>query len=133
MGIRAPFPSPFPCRGIVMATTAAPAAPGRWTELGNLVRRAGLAWRLISRPPRVTFVVAMGLMAVTGTLTTAIPVLIGWMVNNLEPGLTPGPPVDILPRAALFLGVVGLVYLARELLLISQKYVVQRACSRIEK
>src|SRR5262249_38051962 len=106
-------------------------------ELRQIVRRGRQVWRLVPARHKLALGGAALLMAVTSAANTAIPLLLGRLVHQLEQlkrrvglGLVP----DTLFRTALvYLGLIGGVYVLREALNVVRRYFVENTCTRIDR
>jgi ATP-binding cassette subfamily B protein len=104
-------------------------------ELRLIGRRGRQVWRLV--PPRHKFALgcAAALMAVTSAANTAIPLLLGSLVDHLR-RIAPDAPqaANTLFRTALFfLTLIGAVYLLREAINVVRRYFVENTCTRIDR
>src|SRR5438874_197646 len=107
---------------------------GWWSELRLLVRRARDVWRLVPRKHKAALGVAALVMAVTGLCGTAMPLLLGRLVDRVRAGTAQGLPHDSLYRtAAGLLGLIALAYLLREGLNVVRRYLVENTCTRINR
>jgi ATP-binding cassette subfamily B protein len=115
-------------------TTAVPAPAGLWTQLTTLAAQMRRVLPIIARRHKVMLILAMAVMMLNSALVTAVPVLFGALVNGLTEALKEGGGAPPLLRVAeIYLGLIGGVYLLRELLVVGQKYLVENACTRIER
>jgi ATP-binding cassette, subfamily B, bacterial len=113
-------------------TTAS--GPRFTTEVSELVTTAGRSWRMLSRAHRFALLGAVVLMAVGGVTATAIPLLSGRLVDRVATGLRDGEPrAAILTAVGWVLAGIGGLILARELLQVIRRYLVENACTRIER
>jgi ATP-binding cassette subfamily B protein len=117
-----------------MANAANVSATSLRHECGKIVQRMRQVLPIIARRHKVMLIGAMGVMLVNSLLNTSIPVLFGKLVNSVAVAWKEGPEAgSLFPDAGLFLTLIGGIYLTRELLLIGQKYVVENACTRIDR
>jgi ATP-binding cassette subfamily B protein len=111
----------------------------RWfyRELRLIVRRSYQVWRLIPAKYKAALGGAAVLMAVTSAANTAIPLLLGRLVAELQSIKTridTGHGPDELFRIALiYLGILSGVYLAREALHVVRRYLVENTCTRVDR
>jgi ATP-binding cassette subfamily B protein len=105
-----------------------------WRELGLILRRARQVWRLVPRRHKGAFGGAVLLMALTSACNTAIPLLLGGLVDDVKQGTERSlTHTALYQAAALFLGLIALAYLVREGLQVARRYLVERSCTRMEK
>jgi ATP-binding cassette subfamily B protein len=117
-----------------MTTADTPAPAGLWGQLTTLASQMRRVLPIIARRHKVMLVLAMAVMMLNSALATAVPVLFGALVNGLTEALKEGAgTAPLLGVAELYLGLIGGVYLLRELLVVGQKYLVENACTRIER
>jgi ATP-binding cassette subfamily B protein len=103
-------------------------------ELRLILRRARQVWRLVPARHRWALGGATLVMALTSAASTAIPVLLGRLVDDVQQGTEarlsqPG----LLGVAGLYLGLIAAAYLLREALQVLRRYLVESACTRIDK
>ena len=110
-----------------------------WQELLTIVRRAGQMWTLIPRPQKATLAGAIVLMAVGGATNTAIPLLLGQLVDSVRQMPALAPSGESASAGALFhtvslsLGLIGCAYLVREALQVGRRFLVEDTCTRLQK
>ncbi len=77
---------------------------------------------------------AGGIMSLGCLATVGIPLMLGWLIDNVQTGSTQGlGKPDLFRTAAIFLcGIAGLVFL-REGLNVLRRYLVENTCTRIDK
>src|SRR5258707_5468340 len=89
---------------------------------------AGQVWRLIPRAHKTALLVAGGLMALVSVCNTALPLLLGQLVDRIKVGLDDELPSHKLYRiAALFLCFIAAAYLLREVLNVLRRYLVENS------
>ena len=77
-------------------------------ELRLMLRRARQVWRLVPTGPKWALGFAAGIMAVTSLCNTALPMLLGRLVDEVKAGTEQGLDHASLYRlAAWLLGLVG--------------------------
>jgi ATP-binding cassette subfamily B protein len=107
---------------------------GIWRELGQIRRRGRQVWRLVPSRHRWSLLGALTIMCLASAGNTAIAVLLGKLVDAVDPGRSAGlAPADVLKGAALYLGLIGLAYLVRESMNVLRRYLVENTCTRINK
>ncbi|MBV8130628.1 MAG: hypothetical protein JO114_23510 [Planctomycetaceae bacterium] len=117
-----------------LAATAAEQPQGHCRELGYIFQQMREVLPIASRRHKVMLLLATGFMIVNSVLSTSIPVLFGHLINSLAETLAAGPSGWPVVRLAIFfLGLIAGVYLARELLTLYQKYLIQSVCTRIQR
>jgi ATP-binding cassette subfamily B protein len=106
-------------------------------ELLLILRRGLQVWGLVPARHKLALGGAALLMALTSAANTAIPLLLGMLVDQLErmrEGTSAGHAADPFFRTALFyLGLVGGVYLSREAIHVLRRYLVENTCTRIDR
>jgi ATP-binding cassette subfamily B protein len=121
-----------------MNEQSVPARESIFRELVIVVRRAGDLWSLIPRRQQVCLVAAVALMFLGGAANTAIPLLLGRLVDTARDGALHGDGATgnsspFFQSAGLFLTLIGMAYLGREILQVGRRYLVEDACSRLSK
>ena len=107
---------------------------GFFAELRLMARRARQAWRLVPRRHKLALAGAALVMALTSVCNTALPVLIGRMINRVIQGTSQGLGHEALYGiAAWFLLWIGGAFLLREGLNVLRRYLVESACTRINR
>ncbi|WP_435007858.1 ABC transporter ATP-binding protein [Tundrisphaera lichenicola] len=110
------------------------ASNGLWREVGNIFRRGGDVWRLVPTAQKGALGAAGLAMASASLAETSIAPQLGRLFDAVQRGKTLG-----LDRSALLqlcfgaLGLIGLAYLARETMNVLRRFLVENACTRIEK
>ena len=103
-------------------------------ELRLIFSRTVQVWRLVPWRHKAALVGAAVLMAFTSVCNTAMPLLLGRLVDQIKGGLEQG-----LSRAALFgtagwcLAAIGTAYVLREGLNVLRRYLVENTCTRINR
>jgi ATP-binding cassette subfamily B protein len=107
---------------------------GIFGELNLILRRGGQTWRLVPLRHKLGLGLAALVMALTGASSTAIPVLLGRLVDQVKTGTEQGLAGDNLYRVAFFyLAMIGAAYVLREILNVGRRYLVEGSCTRLEK
>jgi ATP-binding cassette subfamily B protein len=113
--------------------------PARWLrqELLLILERSRQVWHLVPTRHKAALGGAAVLMAVTSAANTAIPLLLGRLVAQLQTiklRVDTGQGPDELFRTAMFyLGLISGVYLAREAIHVVRRYLVENTCTRIDR
>jgi ATP-binding cassette, subfamily B, bacterial len=111
-------------------------------ELIIIAQRAGQIWKLVPPRQRWTLSVAVLLMALGGVSNTAIPLLLGQLVDTVRDAAPRDAASDAITKtvatpfvetAGWFLGLIGLAYLLREALQVGRRYLVEDTCTQLEK
>jgi ATP-binding cassette subfamily B protein len=117
-----------------MSNKATPGLGRFLYEVRQLAHTARQSWRLVSRTHRYALLAAVAVMALGGVASTALPLLSGMLVDRVAHGLQSGEPRPaILEAVAYVLGAIAILVLARELLQVLRRYLVENACSRVER
>ncbi len=109
-------------------------AKGLRAELRLIFSRTVQVWRLVPLRHKAALVGAAVLMAFTSACNTAVPLLLGRLVDRIKGGLEQG-----LSHAALFeiaggcLAAIGTAYVLREGLNVLRRYLVENTCTRINR
>src|SRR5262249_19353652 len=103
-------------------------------ELDLIFAHARKVRELVSRRYRWSFGGAILILVVSSACSTALPLLLGWLVDGLENGIEQGLAHEVLyRRASFFLALMGLGYLLREALHVVRRYLVENACTCINR
>jgi ATP-binding cassette subfamily B protein len=95
---------------------------------------AKLVWKMVPRRHRLAFGFAATLMAVTAACNTALPVLLGMLVDRINVGKEQEVASAFFYQLAIFyLVLIGLAYLFREAINVARRYLVENSCTRLEK
>ncbi len=101
-------------------------------EILVILGRAKDLWGLIPKRPRWTLAFAALLMAFGGAANTAIPLLLGRLVNAVR-HVEGVDTKAILESVAYTLLLIGIAYLVREVLQVGRRVLVEDTCTRLEK
>jgi ATP-binding cassette, subfamily B, bacterial len=113
--------------------------PLKWLhrELRIIARRSIQAWRLVPGSYRLALGLAAFLMAMTSAASTLIPLLLGQLIAGLQEasqGISTGSGSETVFRSAIYyLGLIGGVYLVREMVHVVRRYIVENTCTRINR
>lgn len=103
-------------------------------EVRLIYRRGRQVWRLVPRRHKLALAGAAVLMAVTSAANTGIPLLLGRLVDQVNQGTGAGlSPSSLYGIATFYLGLLGVLYLVRELIHVVRRYLVENSCTRIER
>jgi ATP-binding cassette subfamily B protein len=103
-------------------------------ELRLILRQARLVWRLVPRRHALAFGFAALIMALASACNTAMPLLMGRLVDRVKTGTEQGVGPDVLWRVAiLFLSLIAGTYALREGLNVIRRYLVENSCTRLDK
>jgi ATP-binding cassette subfamily B protein len=99
-----------------------------------MLKRGRQVWRLIPRRHKLALGGAALVMALVSACNTALPILLGRLVDAILQGTHQGLSHEALYRsAAWFLGMLGGAYLLREGLNVLRRYLVESTCTRINR
>src|SRR5262249_42218425 len=91
-------------------------------------------WRLVTRRHKFALGIAALLMAVASACNIAVPLLLGRVVDTIDQGLRQGLGQNVLYRATGFLLLlIAAAYTLREVIGVLRRYLVENACTKIEK
>jgi ATP-binding cassette subfamily B protein len=103
-------------------------------ELAVIFRRARQVWRLVPRRHKWGFGGALALMAFSGACNTALPLFLGKLVDAVQHGTEHGVGAAALYRlAAFYLALIAGSYFLRETIGVARRYLVENACTRMDK
>ena len=109
---------------------------GFWSELRHVVQRSRQAWDLVPGTQKAALAVAFVMMCGSSAANTAIPICLGRLVESVNPESHHGRGLDAasLTRiVAIYLGMIGLAYIVREALHVLRRFLVENACTRIDR
>ncbi|WP_237722458.1 ABC transporter ATP-binding protein [Singulisphaera acidiphila] len=107
---------------------------GIWLELQTIAARGREVWRLVSVRHRWALGVAVLVMGFGSAASTAIPLLLGTVVNSVNQQIHQHVGKAAVTRVALFyLALIGGFYLMREGLNVLRRFLVENACTRIDR
>ncbi len=113
-----------------------------WRELAAIMLRVRDMWRLIPARLKVTLGVALVIMSLGGAANTMIPLSLGKLVDSVNHAPVPmqesaaiGDQASkhVLRTVAVYLALIGGMYLLRETLQVGRRYLVEDTCTRFEK
>jgi ATP-binding cassette subfamily B protein len=107
---------------------------GFFAELRQMVRRARQAWHLVPRRHKASLGIAALVMALTSVCNTAMPILLGRLIDRIIQGtrLELSNP-ELYRIAGWFLAWIGGAYLLRECLNVLRRYLVENTCTRLNR
>jgi ATP-binding cassette subfamily B protein len=97
------------------------------------IERLRRVWRLIPRHLRWRLIMAAVVMALTSAASTAVALLLGRLVDRIQPGGDAAERSQLYASAGLVLGLLALTYLLRELLNLARRALVESTCTRINQ
>jgi ATP-binding cassette subfamily B protein len=110
--------------------------PGRklWCELRIMASRGRRAWSLVPIRHRWALAGAVVVMGFGSAASTAIPVYLGRLVDSVNPDLNRGLGREAVGQvAAYYLSIIGVAYLVREGLNVLRRFLVENACTLIDR
>ncbi len=107
-------------------------------ELASILRRARQLWQLTPRFQKGTLAAGMMLIMIGGLANTAIPLLLGRLVDSVSGKPSPGAVSEQHAQVALrtvlyFLTLIGGAYLLREAIQVARRFLVEYTCTHLEK
>jgi ATP-binding cassette subfamily B protein len=100
----------------------------------QIIRRAFLAWRMVPPRHRWSLRGAALLMALTSLTATAVPLLLGHLVDTVKQGSEQKLAHQEMFRfAAYYLGAIAFLVFLREGLHVFRRFLVENTCTRIDK
>jgi ATP-binding cassette subfamily B protein len=112
-----------------MTTPSADNSPNTSPLLARLRR----VWHLIPRVQRWRLGIAASIMALTSAANTAVALLLGQLVDRIQPGSNAPERGELYLAATWILGLLALTYVVRELLNLARRTLVENSCTRINK
>lgn len=107
---------------------------GFWREFRSIVERGLQVWRLVPWRQRFALGGAVVVMSTTSAAWTAIPLLLGKLVNTVNEQSKQGLGEAAVMKTALFyLTLIGVAYLVREGMNVLRRYLVESTCTRIDR
>jgi ATP-binding cassette subfamily B protein len=107
---------------------------GFLAEVRVILAYARKVWHLVPGRRKAELGLAAGLMGVISACNVAFPLLLGGMVDAVKSGSETGQHAGAMLRTASgFLLLIALAYLLREGLQVLRRFLVENACTRIEK
>jgi ATP-binding cassette subfamily B protein len=107
---------------------------GVWNELRLMVARGRSVWKLVPHRHKLALAGAAMIMALTSVSNTALPLLLGRLVDAIQAGTEHRTERNELFEAALWiLGAIAVVYVVREVLHVLRRFLVENACTRINR
>lgn len=100
-------------------------------ELRLIARQGRQVWKLVPRRHKLAFGGAGLVLALTSACNTALPILLGKLVDGVQGNVYPGWTVRA--TATYFLVFLAGVYLLREGLNVLRRHLVESSCTRLEK
>ncbi len=117
-----------------MSRMKARAMKGMASELRTFARRSRQVWRLISWRQRLSLGIALVIMCFSSGANTTIALCLGRLVDAVNPEVNPGLTRDSLTKvAAVYLAVIGVSYVVREIMNVLRRFLVENTCTRIDK
>jgi ATP-binding cassette, subfamily B, bacterial len=103
-------------------------------EFGLLARLVRRVWRLIPRRHKIALGVASLLTAGVAACNVSVSLLLGGLVDRIKVGFEQHDAAAAMYGAAtFFLALIAAAYIIREVLGVARRYLVENACTRIEK
>jgi ATP-binding cassette subfamily B protein len=112
---------------------------GIGAELLLMMQRGRDVWRLVARRHKLALGGAALIMALTSASNTALPLLLGRLVDFIPAAGAasgnemPGRKSALIEGALWVLGTIAVVYVVREALHILRRYLVENSCTRINR
>jgi ATP-binding cassette subfamily B protein len=103
-------------------------------EARLLLRRGRLVWRLVPAKYKASLGVAVLVIVGVGLCNTAVPLLLGALVDEAQRGSQAGLGSDALFRVVVeILALIAGVYVVREALNVLRRYLVENTCTRLNR
>ncbi len=103
-------------------------------ELRTIVRQGRSLWQLVPWRHKFAFAAAGIIMALTSACNIAVPLLLGKLIDQVKAGTEQAMAAHLLYRVAiLYLAFIAAAYLSREFLHVVRRFLVEDACTRLEK
>ena len=103
-------------------------------EIREVARKGREVWKLVPSAQKRTLGGAVGVMVLYSAANSSVPWLIGSVFNEVTTGVARHLPKSVMLRSSmLFLMMIGVCYLVRETANVVRRFLVERACTRIDK
>jgi ATP-binding cassette, subfamily B, bacterial len=103
-------------------------------ELRLIFRQGRRVWRMVPRRHKLGFAAVSGIMAVTSACSTAVPFLVGSLLDRVKTATEEGLSGETLYGVVtIYLVLIGVAYVVREVLNVGRRYLVESSCTRLEK
>lgn len=106
-------------------------------ECAQIRHRVRDLWGWIPKRQRGTLAGALLLTVIGGACTTVVPLLLGRLVDAINAGTkatgTSAIAPELLKTAVVYLGLIALAYLVRELMQAGRRLLIEDTCTRLEK
>jgi ATP-binding cassette subfamily B protein len=117
-----------------MSTKSTPGLRRFLAEVCELAGTARRSWRMLARVHRYALLSAVVVMAIGAATSTSLPILSGKLVDQVANGLKEEQPrIEVFKAVAYVLVMIGVLVIIRELLQVLRRYLVENACTRIER
>ena len=104
------------------------------SELTSILRCVTRMWGLLNLSQRCALSAAVTCMFLGGTANTAIPLLVGSLVDSAQAAATHANAAETLrPTIAWYLALIAAAYVLREALQLARRYLVEDTAARMEK
>lgn len=98
-----------------------------------MMQRLRRVWSLVPRVQRYRLIIAAVIMALTSAASTAVALLLGSLVDRIQPGSNEADRTQLYTAAAWILGLLAMTYVVRELLNLARRTLVENSCTRINQ
>lgn len=106
---------------------------GFFHEFRLILAHARKLVALIPRRHKLTYLIAIGLMAVAAACNTASPIFLGRLVDLVKEAPNYSSERSLLEAAAVILALIAGVYVVRELVQLWRRSLIESACTRLEQ
>src|SRR6266542_1415310 len=104
------------------------------SEARLIMQRAREVWRLVPRKHKLSLGGAALVIVGVGLCNTALPVLLGRMLDGVDRGAREGSAAEELYRLATgFLAIIAGIYVVREILNVLRRYLVENTCTQVNR
>ncbi len=106
---------------------------GSRVELRDLLRQARTIWNLVPLGLKLGLACAAIMMVLASACSTAIPLLVGRLVDGVQNDAAHAGHATFLQLAGPYLGLIGCALLLREVLNVGRRYLIENTCARTER